>query len=545
MPSNTEVAEVFRRIADLLDVLGEKFKPEAYRRAARSLESLPENVSKFADRGELRSIPGVGDAIEEKIRELLSTGKVHYLEKLEQSVPPGVVEIMRLPGLGPKTARRFWVELGIEGPAELRTAIEAGRLNGVKGFGDRKVARILEALAAAGATPSGVRAPIESVVPLARAIVEAVRTGSPVEKIEIAGSYRRGRETVGDLDLLVTSNEPEKVFDRFSGLPEVKTIRMRGGTKETVILTTGLQVDLRVVEPVAFGAALQYFTGSKDHNVRVRSLARDLDLKVNEYGVFRGEERVAGATEEEVYRALGLAWIPPELREDKGEVDLARAGKIPTLVERGDLRGDLHVHLTPDGASARSVGAGARARGLAYLGVVVAGGAAGGAPAELPARALRELAEAAGPSVRILRMVEQSATGAPSPVAADAILLLGGDGSAGPASSTTPAAAVVHVGGSIEAVRPAILLAAARGCAIEVGPGVRLDSSGARAALAEGVPLSLPTGVGDPGGEVTETVAIGFARRAGATRAEVRNAAPWDGATGRRPTGSKASRSGS
>ena len=323
MPSNAEAAEIFRNIADLLDVLGEKFKPEAYRRAARSIETLPEDLGKFAARDELRTIPGVGEAIAEKIREYLATGRVSYFERLQHEVPPGLVDLMHLPGLGPKTARRFWTDLGIEGPAELEGAIAQGRLDSVKGFGPKKIDQIRSALAQARTAPSSsARAPIESVYPVAERIVRVLRERARTDTVEVAGSFRRRRETVGDLDILVTSEEPERVFDAFSALPEVREVRLRGGTKETVVLTNGLQVDLRVVEPVAFGAALQYFTGSKDHNVHLRSIARDRGLKINEYGVFRGEERVGGRTEEEVYETLGLPWIPPELaggpRRDRG-----------------------------------------------------------------------------------------------------------------------------------------------------------------------------------------------------------------------------------
>ncbi len=311
MPSNAEAAEIFRSIADLLDVMGERFKPEAYRRAARSIDSLTEDLAQVAARGELRSVPGVGEAIEEKLREYLTTGHVHYLDRLQKEVPPGVAELLRVPGLGPKTARRFWVDLGIEGPAELIAALDAGRLAGVKGFGVKKIAQIRSAVEAARGTGPATRLPIETAYPVALEIIRALRERAGADRVEVAGSFRRGRETVGDLDVLVTSREPTRAFDVFSALPEVREVRLRGSTKETVILTNGLQVDLRVVDPGSFGAALQYFTGSKDHNVLVRTLAKDAGLRVNEYGVYRGEQRVAGATEEEVYAALGLAWIPP------------------------------------------------------------------------------------------------------------------------------------------------------------------------------------------------------------------------------------------
>lgn len=376
MALNAEATEIFRTIADFLDLLGEKFKPEAYRRAARSIESLTEDLGAVSDRHELRSIPGVGEAIAEKIEEYLRTGSVSYYERLKREIPAGLVELMRLPGLGPKTARRFWVELGVEGPAELRDAIAAGRLVGVKGFGEKKIEQIRSALDSAAAGPgSSARRPIEEVYPVAHALVEALRAGTGADRVEVAGSFRRARETVGDLDILVTTKEPTKVFEVFTAHPLVGEVKMRGETKETVVLRDGLQVDLRVVRPEEFGAALQYFTGSKDHNVRLRSLARDRGLKVNEYGVFRGEERVAGATEEDVYACLGLAWIPPELREGRAEIEEAARGKLPSLVSEADLRGDLHLHPAPDAqpGELERVVAEARARRYTYVGVIVAG----------------------------------------------------------------------------------------------------------------------------------------------------------------------------
>jgi len=371
MSTNSELADRFREIADLLDLAGERFKPEAYRRAARTLESLTEDVRAVSGRGELDALPGVGAAISEKIREYLRTGSIEYYERLRLASPPGLLEILRLPGLGPKTARRFWIELGVEGPGELAQAIEAGRLAPLKGFGPRKIDLIRKALAPASAP--GARTPLRTAARLAEGIVTALRRTAPIDQIEVAGSLRRGRESVGDIDILVTSTEPERVFDAFSALPERREISLRGSTKETILFGDGIQVDLRVVEPAAFGAALQYFTGSKDHNVRLRSLARDRGLKINEYGVFRGEERVGGTTEAEVYATLGLAFIPPEIREDQGEIALAAAGTLPGLVAASDLRGDLHVHASAtatDTEMSEQI-ARARARGWEYLGVVL------------------------------------------------------------------------------------------------------------------------------------------------------------------------------
>ncbi|HTW55899.1 MAG TPA: helix-hairpin-helix domain-containing protein [Thermoplasmata archaeon] len=536
MPTNAEAADQLREIADLLDLTGERFKPEAYRRAARSVESLTEPLAAVAGRGGLREIPGVGEAIAEKLTEFLAAGRIPYLDRLRAEIPSGLLALMRLPGLGPKTARRFWQELGIEGPAELGDAIAAGRLVGVAGFGPKKIEQIRAALAAAPTAGAGRRFPIEEVYPLARGIVDALRAGAPTERVELAGSFRRGRETVGDLDVLVTSDAPEKVFDVFSALPEVREIRMRGGTKETVVLRTGLQVDLRVVEPAAFGAALQYFTGSKDHNVRLRTLARDAGLKINEYGVFRGDERVAGATEEDVYDRMAVPWIPPELREDGHEIDAARAGTLPTPVEASDLVAELHLHLPPtaDAAAIARIGADAGRRGVGDVGVVVAAAAEPGGPI-VRADRLAELLTA-DRSIR-WHLAAEVAVGAspPTGTGVEYVIVRPAAAVAPPASSalgSLPARLVAHVGGDLMTARPWIDLARSRGVPIEVGPGPdRADSTVARAALAAGVDLAVPTGVGLPERDPLGPIALAFARRAGAAKARVTNARPWPATT--------------
>jgi DNA polymerase/3'-5' exonuclease PolX len=547
MTSNAEAAERFRAIADLLDVLGERFKPEAYRRAARSIETMTEELADVARRNELRTLPGVGDAIAEKIREYLATGTIPYYEKLRHEVPPGIVELLKLPGLGPKTARRFWIELGLDGPAALREAIEAGRLTGVAGFGDRKVALLRSALEAFAAQPAASRTPIEVVYPLAQRLVDGLRREASADRVEIAGSFRRGRETVGDLDLLVTSAAPERVFDRFSALPEVREVKLRGPTKETVVLANGLQADLRVVEPSAFGAALQYFTGSKDHNVQLRSLARTLGLKINEYGVFRGDELVGGRTEEEVYGALGLAWIPPELREGRDEIEIARRGPLPPLVERSDLVGELHLHLPEEArpAEAERVLGAARARGLRWVGVVVGGDRPDGTAWSLPATTRERLGRARGTDPRCVPLAEVG-PGRPRESLGElgaAYRIVRPDGASPPTRKAPdagpPALLLGHVGGSLETVRPWLELARSWRLPLEIGPGPeRLDSSAGRAALGAGVPLALPTGVGEPDDAATPAVALAFARRAGARPADVANArdpAPPATAATRRP----------
>jgi DNA polymerase/3'-5' exonuclease PolX len=530
MSTNSDAAEAFREIADLLDVLGERFKPEAYRRAVRSIEALTEDLRTVAARDQLRSIPGVGDAIEEKIREFLQTGTIDYLERLRREVPPGLREIIRLPGLGPKTARRFWTELGVEGPAELSAAIAAGRLEGVKGFGPKKIEQIRAALASAkGGAPSG-RLPIDAAYPIAHRLLDGLRASGAVEKLEVAGSFRRCRETVGDLDILATSSAPERVFDAFSKLPDVAEVRLRGPTKETVLLRGGLQVDLRVVEPAAFGAAWLYFTGSKDHNVHLRTIARDRGLKINEYGTFRGDERIAGATEEEMYATLKLAWVPPEIREDHGEVDAAAKGTLPTLIAGPDLTGDLHVHL-PEPATAadldRLVDEARRAR-LGFLAVVVGGVREDGTPFSLPEAVFRHLASRSGARPALGRAVELSAAslsdGADLPPH-EVRLLRPTRNDPGPPSAGPAGPVVVHVGGE-EPTRTWSSWAGPLHGAIEVGPGPeRVDSIGARSAIASGLHLHVPTAVGRAPDDPVAPIALGFARRAGAEKRSVLNAA--------------------
>lgn len=546
MPSNAEAAELLREIADLLDLNGERFKPEAYRRAARSIETLAEELSAVAGRGGLRDVPGVGEAIEEKIREYLATGRIGYLERLRGEIPAGLVELMRLPGIGPKTTRRFWTELGVTGRQDLGGAIEAGRLDALKGFGPRKISQIRTALEAAAAAPPSARVPIETVYALARSIRETLRSRAPTDRVEIAGSFRRCRETVGDLDVLVTSDAPEKVFEVFSGLPEVAEVRMRGGTKETVLLRGGLQVDLRVVEPDAFGAALQYFTGSKDHNVRLRSLARDRGLKINEYGVFRGEERVGGRTEEEVYALLGLPWIPPELREDRGEIDDARAGRLPRLVEAGDLAGELHLHLAEEDGPDALVRARDRAEaaGLGYVGVVVGAPGADGrlrlAPEELR-RSIRATGDGAVRWLAVVEVTPDTPTEELLRAGADYLVLRPSPSGTEPPTgrgSWPNVRLLAHWGGEGAEVHRSLELARELGAAIETGPGSeRIDSSAARTAREMRVPLAVPTGIGETEGSPTREIALGLARRAGATREDVANARPWREWTGGRPSG--------
>ena len=376
MSTNTEVAEIFYAMADLLDLQGTRFKPDAYRRAARSIESLGEDLRKAAQRGALDQIPGVGEQLREKINEYLRTGKISAYDKLRAAFPPGVLQLMAIPGIGPKTTGRFYIELHIDSPAALADAIDQGRLNGLPGFGPRKIEKLRDALRAVAAAPSPTRTPLLAAWRLARSILQELSRRTPVDNIEIAGSVRRCRENCGDLDLLATSARPPETIAVFAGLAGVRQVVMQGDTRATVIHEPGIQIDLRVVEPVSFGAAWQYFTGSKDHNIHLRTLARDKGLKINEYGVFRGEKRIAGATEAEVYAAMDMQWTPPEIRENQGEIEAALRKQLPALIQMEQVRGELHRHVpdAPDLKWMKDLVTDAHRRKLQYLGLVVSAG---------------------------------------------------------------------------------------------------------------------------------------------------------------------------
>lgn len=543
MPSNAEAAEILRAIADLLDLTGEGFKPEAYRRAARSIETLPEPLEKYAARGELREIPGIGEAIAEKMEEYLRSGRVSYYDRLQKEIPSGVVAMMRLSSLGPKTARRLWTELGIQSPAALKEAIDAGKLNGVKGFGARKIELFREAVAIEA--PASARIPLTEAYAIAhRLLTELKPTLTSEERAEAAGSLRRGRETVGDLDLLVSSLRPREIFDAAARLPEVAQVLLRGETKMTVRLRSRLQVDLRVVEPESFGSALVYFTGSKDHNIRIRSLARDRGLKINEYGVYQGEERVAGHSEVDVYRALGLPWIPPEIREDRGEVDAAQHGELPILVEANDLKGELHWHL-PEAATVADIDrflAEARRRRLEYIGAVVEGVGPDGRALRLDAT-VRECLERrrskhrpGEPYVWLVAELTPKARRGPGE-AIDYVVLRADRSTPPPARGRAegpPARVLTHLGGppapDTTADHRSVWVAFAREqrIGIEVGSAQEgLDSEGAREAREKGALLVVSTGLTHQGGDPVGPVSLAWARRAWASRESVLNAQPY------------------
>jgi DNA polymerase (family X) len=368
---NADVAAVFSRIADLLEVQGANpFRIRAYRNAARNVGELGSSVEAMLARGEdLDALPGIGPDLAGKIEEIVATGTCKQLQLLLQQVPPALTELLAIPRLGPQRVRALHHELGIETLQELLAAARDGRIGQVKGFGPRMEQQILEAATSRLAQERRFKLPVA--LQVADALLSELKSVPGVRQAVGAGSLRRMRETVGDLDLLVTAARGSPVMDRFTGSPDVQTVLSKGSTRSSVMLRNGLQVDLRGVPPASFGAAWLYFTGSKAHNIALRRLAQEGGLKLNEYGLFRGDESIAGETETAVYRALGLPFIEPELREDRGEIEAARGHRLPRLVRLADLRGDLHSHTRDsDGHDTlEAMALAARARGWQYLAV--------------------------------------------------------------------------------------------------------------------------------------------------------------------------------
>ncbi len=368
--TNPEIADAFDSVADILEFqAANPFRVRAYRNAARTIRDLPESMAEIvADSNrKLTDIEGIGKDLAEKIAALVTTGKLEMLEELKQQVPESVLAMMRVPGLGPKRAAMLFNDLKVSSLDELRAACEAHKVRELKGFGAKTEESILAGLQfAAEADKRVLWAEADNLV---QEILAHLRGCPAIEQIEAAGSYRRGRETVGDLDFLAVGTDVKAVMDRMAGFPGLAEVESRGETKLTARLRSGLHVDLRVVPAESFGAALQYFTGSKAHNVVVRGLAKDRGLKVNEYGVFRGDEQIAGADERDVYAALGLPWFPPEMREARREFQWAAEDKLPRLVDLADIRGDLHTHSTwTDGqATIEQMALAAKARGLKYI----------------------------------------------------------------------------------------------------------------------------------------------------------------------------------
>ncbi|RFO96037.1 DNA polymerase/3'-5' exonuclease PolX [Rhodoferax lacus] len=369
--ANADVVAVFTEIADLLEIENANpFRVRAYRNAARMLGELGRDVSTMvAEPESLDALPGIGPDLAAKIVEIVATGSCALLERLRQELPVGLSELLKIPGLGPRRVRLLHQELGIATLAQLRQAAQEKRVQTVHGFGSRSEQRILEATnTLLLEAPRYKHADLE---PQAQALLADLASLPGVHTALAAGSLRRGRETVGDIDLLVTCDAPRAVMDHLAEGPEVQRVLQKGITRCSVVLKRGVQVDLRAVAPVSLGAASLYFTGSKAHNIALRQRAQEQGLKLNEYGLYRGRQRVAGDSEAAVYAALGLPYIEPELREDRGEIAAAAAGTLPRLVQRSDLQGDLHAHTKDsdghDGLQAMAEAA--RAQGLHYLAI--------------------------------------------------------------------------------------------------------------------------------------------------------------------------------
>jgi len=344
--TNQQLSEIFRRIADLLEIKGEViYKILAYRKAADSLENLGSDVSGFWREGKLTEIPGVGKAISEKIDELLGTGKLEFLEKLENEVPPGLIEVLQVPDVGPKKAALFWKQLEVTDLASLESAARTGKLRTLPGMGEKSEARIIAGIEALARRTD--RTPLGKAWPFAQELIALLRAVPGVKTVEAGGSLRRMRATVGDLDLLAAVADSRAVMEAFVGHPEVVRVLGQGESKASVEYSRNLRAQLWVHPPERFGTALQYATGSKDHNVRLRELAQKKGLSLSDQAFLRPDGgEILCATEEEVYATLGLPWIPPEMREDRGEVQAALASKLPVLIDSADMLAELHTHTT-------------------------------------------------------------------------------------------------------------------------------------------------------------------------------------------------------
>ncbi len=368
---NADIAAIFDEIADLLEIQGENpFRIRAYRNAARTLKTLTHDASSLIRQGEdLTRLPGIGKDLTEKIKEIVTTGECQALLKLRRQISPAVAELMKIPGLGPKRVRLLYETLGVRTPRELRQAAEKHLVRDLPGFGDKLEQRILEALHRR--QPVSRRLELAVAAQYAEGLVAFLKGISGVKEVVVAGSFRRCKETVGDLDILVTATRGQAVTAQLVSYDEVAEVLSQGSTRASVVLRSGLQVDVRVVAQSSFGAALHYFTGSRAHNIAIRRLGQQRGLKINEYGVFRGAQRIAGETEQSVFEAVGLPWIVPELREARGEIEAAREGRLPHLIERRDLRGDLHAHTrATDGRdSLKEMALAAKACGLTYLAI--------------------------------------------------------------------------------------------------------------------------------------------------------------------------------
>ncbi len=368
--ANETIADMFDTIADVLELQGDiPYRIRAYRNAARTIRDLPRPIAEVAAEGKLEELPGIGKDLAAKIVEYLTTGRMTKYEEVISQVPPGLIELLHIPGLGPKRVRLLHEQLGINDLEDLRQALNSGRIETLPGMGKKTVENIRRGLSMYEASKE--RMPLGRALPIAEEIARQIDELPGTARVIIAGSARRMKETVGDIDILTIADNGEATIQAFVHFPQVKEILAAGDTKGSVVLHNGLQVDLRVVPPESYGAALHYFTGSKAHNIKIRTIAREQGLKINEYGIFRGEERIAGEEEDDVFDVLGMQWIPPEMREDRGEIEAAMEGRLPTPVSLQDIRGDPHMHSKwSDGANTiREMALTARALGYEYIAI--------------------------------------------------------------------------------------------------------------------------------------------------------------------------------
>jgi DNA polymerase (family 10) len=412
---NKSIADLFTEIADILDIQGENpFRIRSYRNAARTIGDLSESLEDLIAGGKNpEEIPGIGKSIHEKILEIVKTGKCQALEELRKKTPPGLTELLRLEGLGPKKVKLLYGELGVDSVDRLEKAAQAGRLRNLAGMGEKTEEKILKSIERFRAGIG--RFKLSTGFTYAEALERYLREVPGVKRLDPAGSLRRRSETIGDLDILAICAKGSKIMDQLAAYGEVQDVIAKGETKSSVRLRNGLQVDLRVLDEESYGAALHYFTGSKAHNVAVRERAKEMGLKVSEYGVFRArdEKRLAGAGEEEVFRTVGLPFIPPELREDRGEIAAAAAGKLPRLIDPADIRGDLQMHTTATDGKNSILEMARKAKDLGYSYIAVtdhsqAVRVAGGLNEKALAKHLKEIEKADGQisGIRILKGVE-------------------------------------------------------------------------------------------------------------------------------------------
>lgn len=557
---NPDIARQLDEVADLLEIsAANPFRVRAYRNAARTIRDHAEPIYALVRNGDydLTELPGVGKGIAAEIAALVTTGKLPQRQQLAAAVPPGLLELLRIPGLGPKRVKLLHDSLGVRTIADLARVAKAGKLATLPGFGAKIIEKIQAGVAPGGQTERRIR--LHEAEQYANALVEYLKAGGGIEAIAAAGSFRRRRETIGDLDIVVTGPDPETIMQRFAGFPDVTHVASHGATRATVRLSGGLQVDLRAVESQAYGAALQYFTGSQAHNIELRKIALAKGLKLNEYGVFRGAKLIAGRTEEEVYAALGLQWVPPELREARGEVALAQQRALPDLVTLEAIRGDLQMHTdASDGKDTLATMAdAARSLGYAYIAITDHSprtSLAGLKPAELRAQwKTIDRLNAQLRGFRVLKSVEMDILESgkldlPDDVLRDADYVVatihyGQRQSERQLTDRLLGAiahpwvdAIGHPTGRIVNSRPSYLLdfeavaraAAAAGCLLEINGSERLDLSDtlAAAAKAYGARFVLSTDAHNTRELGFMRFAIAMARRAGLTAADVVNTRP-------------------